>query len=125
EQTVETFADGKSVVKRTGTHSAAGTQDIAVTDNDSATVSIVAGTTGVTEGGVSQNVQATLTLTSDGTGIASDARLAVDVSANLPGNADYSSTGVTFNSGAAGGATANIVVSAVNDRLVEQTVETF
>jgi hypothetical protein len=121
EQLVENLT-GTHVVTTAANFSSAGTAAVNVTDNDSATVSIVGGTTTVTEGGATQNVQATLTLTTTGSGAQ---ELAVAVSANLPGNADYSSVAASFPVGSLTGATANVVVSAVNDRLVEATTETF
>jgi hypothetical protein len=48
----------------------------------------------------------------------------VPVTANLPGNADYLPTAATFAAGSGNGATANVVVSAVDDSTVEPT-ETF
>ena len=51
--------------------------------------------------------------------------MAVPVSANLPGNADYTSTAATFAVSSVAGATADISVSAVNDRLVEAITESF
>src|SRR5262245_20989610 len=93
---------------------------LTITDNDSATVSVAAGTTTVAEGGGSQNVTATLTLNTTGSGTEG---LDVAISANLPGNADYSATGVTFAVGSVTGATANIAVTATDDRFVEAATE--
>ena len=101
---------------------ATGTHTIAVNDNDSATVSVPTGTTTVGEG-ASQNVTATLTLTTPGT--VGTAGLDVEVSANLPGNGDYTATPVTFLVGAASGETLPIVVTAVDDLNVEEATESF
>src|SRR6185503_6440202 len=49
----------------------------------------------------------------------------VEVAANLPGNADYAATAAVFGVGALHGATADVVISAVNDRRVEQVTESF
>src|SRR5205085_163536 len=69
---------------------ASGSQQIDVTDNDTYTVSIAGGTTAVTEGGSSQNVAVTLTLTANGVSLDSfPTRRSSDL---LPGNADYSTT---------------------------------
>src|SRR5207249_2260928 len=125
EATTESFSgqalDRKSVVKEK--RAASGAQTIQVTDNDSYTVSIAGGTTGVTEGGGSQNVVVTLTLTANG--VSGSGTLDTSVSANLPGNADYSSAAASFGDGGGSGNTANIAVSAVNDTLVEATTESF
>src|SRR5262245_39655544 len=94
-----------------------GSQQIDVTDNDTATVSIVGGTTTVVEGGATGTVTVTLDLTANG---AAGGTLASNVTATLPGNADYTATTVTFVAGvAADGATADITVTAVNDLLIE------
>ena len=54
------------------------------------------------------------------------ATLAVPVSANLPtGHADYTPTGVTFAVTTGSGATLDISVAAVDDNLVEATLESF
>jgi VCBS repeat-containing protein len=96
---------------------ATGAALVNVTDNDSANVAITSpGTTNVTEGGSSANVGVTLSLQSVGTG---PIQLAVPISATLPGNADYTATPAMFAAGAADGATANVVVAAVDDNLVE------
>ena len=101
---------------------ASGVQQIDVTDNDSAQVAIpIAGSMTKVEG-QSENVVATLTLVTVGT--VGSQGLDVSVAANLPGNADYTPTGVTFNPGDPSGSTANISVLAVDDNLVEAT-ETF
>ena len=100
-----------------------GSHTLSITDNDSAAVAITApGTTSVTEGGGSANVGVTLTLTTDGTGTE---QLDVEVLANLPGNGDYAATAALFGVGAMNGATADVVVTAVNDRNVEQATESF
>jgi large repetitive protein len=105
---------------------AVGTQNTAsasITDNDTATVALLGGGgVSVTEGGGSSSVQVQLTLNSTGSGIE---QLAVPVSANLPGNADYTPTAAVFSPGATTGATSTITVSAVDDQLVEAAVETF
>ena len=63
----------------------------------------------------------TLTLSGD-----AGATLAVPVSANLPtGHADYTPTGVTFPVATGTGATLDISVAAVDDNLVEATLESF
>src|SRR5262249_61533518 len=70
-----------------------------------------------------QNVVATVAITSAGPG---PEAFAVDISATLPtSNADYTPAAATFTSGATAGATANVVVTAVNDRLVEAMSEKF
>ena len=100
-----------------------GSHTLSITDNDSAAVAITApGTTSATEGGGSANVGVTLTLTTDGTGTE---QLDVEVLANLPGNGDYAATAALFGVGAMNGATADVVVTAVNDRNVEQATESF
>ena len=84
-------------------------------------MAIVAGTTAVTEGGSIALVTVTLTLSGD-----AGATLAVPVSANLPtGHADYTPTGVTFAVATGSGATLDISVAAVDDNLVEATLESF
>src|SRR5262249_43999734 len=99
-----------------------GTQTIAITDNDTATISIVDGaTTVVAEGGPSQNVTATLTLNTSGSG---PQILDVSITANLPGNLDYTAGAATFAAGSLNGATQNVVVTAIDDQIVEPT-ETF
>jgi hypothetical protein len=95
---------------------------LTIADNDSAMVSVSDGTTSVAEGSGSANVTATLTLFTSGTG---PQQLASDIVVNLAGNADYTSTGVTFSAGALSGNTLDIVVSAVDDQRVERTTETF
>ena len=63
----------------------------------------------------------TLTLSGD-----AGATLAVPVSANLPtGHADYTPTGVTFPVTTGSGATLDISVAAVDDNLVEASLESF
>src|SRR5262245_32147733 len=104
-----------------GQVTSSGTNTLTVTDTDKATVSVAAGTTSVTEGGASQNVTATLSITSVGSGTEA---LAVAIKANLPGNADYLAAEVTFASGAVNNDTALIAVSAVDDKRVEAK-ETF
>src|SRR5262249_44339178 len=125
EATAETFTGQALSATSTATQSpaASGAQTIAVTDNDSYTVAISGGTTSVTEGGVSQNVVVTLTLTANG--VSGNGTVDVPVIANLRGNADYSAAAASFAAGATSGATANIVVSAVDDTLVETTLESF
>src|SRR5438309_1780586 len=70
EAITETFAGQALAITASGgaNVNATGSQTVQVTDNDSATVSIVGGTTSVTEGGPSQNVTATLTLNTSGAG---------------------------------------------------------
>lgn len=89
---------------------------LTVLDNDSAVISIPTSSMSLTEGGVGQDITATLTLTTDGTG---PIELAVPITAALDTNADISANSVTFNVGALDGDTATITVSPVNDRLVE------
>src|SRR5262249_51579644 len=124
EAITETYAgEALSITTSGGANvSASGTQTIAITDNDSANISITGGTTTVAEGGAAQNVFAALSITSSGSGAE---QLDVAVSANLPGNADYSSTAASFGVGAASGAIASVSVSAIDDRRVETTTETF
>jgi uncharacterized repeat protein (TIGR01451 family) len=98
-----------------------GARQIDVTDNDSATVGVAAGTTAVTEGGAAANLPVTLTLMTSGAG---PSQLEVAVQANLPGNADYAAIAAAFAVAAMDGAMANIVVSAVDDQISEGT-ETF
>jgi len=103
---------------------ATGSHMLSINDNDSASVAITApGTTSVIEGGVSASVGVTLTLTTSGT--TGTAQLDVPVSANLPGNLDYTITAAVFAAGAVDGATANVTVSAVDDQIVEQATEAF
>ena len=124
EQATESFAGQALSVTSTANVSASTSQTINVVDNDSAAVVITTpGTTSVTEGGGSANLGVTLMLTTDGT--VGTAQLDVAVAANLPGNADYSATGVLFGVGAISGDTADVVVTAVNDRNVEQSTESF
>ncbi|MDP7018736.1 MAG: Calx-beta domain-containing protein [Pirellulaceae bacterium] len=93
-----------------------------ITDNDTAAVSISGGTTTVSEGGSSANLQVTLDLTANG--VANKGTLQTTVTADLPGNFDYSTTAASFGVGAKDGDTDNISVSATNDRFVEGK-ETF
>jgi hypothetical protein len=118
EVTTESFAGQALAITSSGgaTVTANGSRTIEVTENDSAVVDIGTGSTTVSEAGGSENVVATLDLVTDGTGTE---ELAVDISANLPGNADYASIAASFASGSVDGATANVVVSAVNDAIVE------
>jgi VCBS repeat-containing protein len=123
EQATETFAGQLLSATSTAAVSASALQTIQVVDNDSATVTITAaGTTGVTEGGAAASVGVTLALTTDGTGAE---QLDVAISANLPGNADYQAQAAVFDAGALSGATADVLVTAVNDRRVEQVIESF
>ncbi len=122
EQTIETMP-GVLTPTTAASVEVLGSVTVNVTDNDSASVAITSpGTTSVTEGGSSANMGVTLTLNTTGT--TGSPVLGVPVSANLPGNADYGSTAATFNVGAVSGATANVVVSAIDDSIVEGT-ETF
>ena len=124
EQVLESFAGQVLSATSMANVSASGSQIIDVTDNDSASVVITTpGTTSVTEGGASANVGVTLTLTTDGT--VGTEELDVAVSANLLGNADYATAAALFGAGALSGATANVVVTAVNDLSVEQATESF
>src|SRR5262245_25507707 len=124
EQSTESFAGQSLSLTSAANASASTSQTIVVSDNDSASVAITApGTTGVSEGGGSANVGVTLTLDTSGT--VGTAQLDVTVSANLPGNGDYTATAALFDVGAVSGATANVVVTAVNDRNVEQSTESF
>src|SRR5262249_11719723 len=92
-------------------------------DNDSASVSIVPGATATAaEGGASGGVQVQLSLSSVGNG---PEQLAVPVTANFSGNADYSTIPTNFGSGAITGAISSIGIVAVDDRIVESSVETF
>src|SRR5262249_16851696 len=113
EAATETFASESLNITASGgaNGTAGGTRTLAVAYNDSATVAITSGTTSVTEGGAAQNIVATLTIASTGSGTE---QLDVAVSANLPGNADYSSTAATFTVGATTGATQNVVVNAID-----------
>ncbi|HVK07871.1 MAG TPA: Calx-beta domain-containing protein, partial [Gemmataceae bacterium] len=122
EAATETFTGQALAVTTAATATATGSQTVEVTDNDSASVAVAAGTTTVAEGGAAQDVAVTLTLAATGTG---PIQLAVPVSVNLPGNADYSAVTATFPVDAQSGDTANVSVSAVNDQLVEATTESF
>src|SRR5437773_342931 len=81
--------------------SVSGSRTINVTDNDSASVSITSDPTTVAEGGSSQNVTATLSLTVRGDPGGDELRVAVSV--KVPGNPDYTATTVTFLSGSTEG----------------------
>src|SRR5206468_2243606 len=63
-------------------------------DNDSAPVSIVGGTTAVTEGGATGAVTVTLNLTANGA--LGAGTLDTTLTTTLPGNADYTASTVTF-----------------------------
>ena len=97
---------------------AAGSALVSITENDTASVAITSpGTTSLTEGGSSANVGVSLNLLTNGTGAI---QLGVPISVNLPmTNADYTPVAATFAAGSVSGATANIVVSAVDDAIVE------
>src|SRR5207253_2774052 len=75
------------------------------------------------EGGSSSNVTVTLTLTADG--VSGTGTLAVPVTANLPGRSEERRVGEECSAGGVRTDTAEIVVSAVNEQLVEQTLESF
>jgi Ca2+-binding RTX toxin-like protein len=96
-----------------------------IDDNESATVSISAGTDSLTEdagGTPSSNISATLTITTSGTGTeGSD----VVVTAGLAGNADYSNTDATFGTGDFTSDSQDVTITAVNDNRLEATTETF
>ena len=94
----ETFtAQALAVTSGGGAIVVAGSRDVVIDDNDSASVAITTpGTTTVTEGGLSADVSVTLTLNTTGTGTPS---LGVPISVNLPGNADYTATAATFAAG--------------------------
>ncbi|MES2791602.1 MAG: Calx-beta domain-containing protein, partial [Planctomycetota bacterium] len=101
---------------------------VTITDNESATLSI-ATTSGVTEAGGSQSVGVvTLTITGTGTGtIALGTGISVSADVTQAGGSassgdDYSSFGtqtVTFNGGAATGATQNATLDVLEDVLLE------
>jgi hypothetical protein len=95
-----------------------GTVDVTVKDNDTAAFSLnPAGTVTVNEAGAtSANVPVKLTITGSGTG---SKTLAYDVSVTLPGNPRYSATPYKFPAGSADGATGNIVVTALDDNIVQ------
>ena len=101
-----------------------GALTVRVADNDSATVAINSGSTTVLEGGPSVNLPVILVLNTSGV-VGSASQLAVPISVSLPGNADYTATPATFLPGATNGATANIVISAVDDQVVEPALESF
>jgi Bacterial Ig-like domain/Calx-beta domain len=124
EAATETFTGQSLVPTSTASVTVSGSQTIAVNDNDSAMVSINSGTTTVTEGGPGAKVTATLILQTNGPA-GGVAQLAVPITVNLPGNADYTATAATFPVGSGNGATADIGISAVDDQLVEPTVESF
>ncbi|MHC4879004.1 MAG: beta strand repeat-containing protein, partial [Planctomycetota bacterium] len=98
------------------------TQDVDITDNETATVSISSGTDSVTEGGGSVNVSATLMITASGTGtVGSD----VTITADLPGSGDYSTTEATFGTGDFTSDSQDIAVTADNDQDLEATTESI
>ncbi|MBI5759636.1 MAG: hypothetical protein HZA46_14045, partial [Planctomycetales bacterium] len=76
-----------------------------------------------TEGAAGVNLQVTLNLTANG--VAGTGTLATTVTADLPGNADYSTTAAMFSAGAVDGATDDIVVTAIDDNIVESATESF
>ncbi|MCX7423829.1 MAG: hypothetical protein NT013_30415, partial [Planctomycetia bacterium] len=122
EASTETFTGQTLNLTSTATKTASGTRTIAVVDNDSATVSITGGTTSVTEGGSSSPVTVTLALATTGTGSVS---LQTTIDVTLPGNADYTASTPQFGINAVNSDTVNIDVSAVNDKFLESTTETF
>ena len=98
---------------------------LTITENDSATVTVAAGTTTDSENAGTADVAVTLNLITAGDTGATE-ELAVPVSANLPtGHADYGAAGVTFNPGAVNNDVLNVVITAVNDRRIEASTETF
>src|SRR5262249_21909661 len=96
ESSTETFNDQTLFGSSNASGFTSGSPNIAVVDNDSATVAITDGTINFTEGDASTSLTATLTLSTSGTGTVG---LDVPVSANLPGNADYNSTAAAFTAG--------------------------
>ncbi len=103
----------------TGT-TTSGSNTVNIADNDTAVLSIPNGTTtlSLTEGGSTGSVPVTLTIT--GNGVSGSGTLGVAVTADLTGTAqsDFTTAPATFAVGAASGS-ANIVVTATNDTLVE------
>ena len=116
--------NGSAVTKSLGNTANATT----ITDDESATLAIAATST-VTEQGGAQNVGVTLTITGSGSGtfaLGDGITLTADVvdagTGTATSGADYTAFGtqtVTFNGGAATGATQNTTLSPVNDRLLE------
>lgn len=102
--------------------SSAGTHNLSITDDDTATVSIVSSAS-VTEAGGAQNVAVSLTLGGTGTGLAQLAiPISVDVtdagSGTATSVADYAAIGtqtVTFLAGSVSGDTKNAQVDPVSD----------
>ncbi|MBI1312273.1 hypothetical protein GC176_13370, partial [bacterium] len=100
-----------------------GSRQVDVADNESAIVSIGSATDTVTENGATANVTATLDITSDGTGtIGTD----VTVSVGLTTNADFSDADASFAAATDGASQMqNIVLTAVDDQLLEATTESY
>ncbi|MDB5389136.1 MAG: conserved repeat domain protein [Planctomycetaceae bacterium] len=118
----ENFTLSLGTITATGDKITAGTTTsnvVTIADNDSATVSISNGAS-VTEGGATSPITATLHVTTDGVAGGS-ATLAAGMTANLPGNSDYSSLAASFPAGSGNNATANLTVSATQDGIVEGT----
>ena len=99
----------------TATASASTSQTIQVTDNDRRSVAITSpGTTGVTEGGLSANVGVTLTLNTSGT--VGTAQLGRAGHGQLAGQRRLFCHGRgVFGVGSTDGATADVVVTAIDD----------
>jgi fibronectin-binding autotransporter adhesin len=117
-QTVSVTSDGGADVSEDLGNS----RTVTVDDNESATVSIGTATVGVTEGGATANVPVTLDLTTDGTGTAG---IDVTVSVGLTTNADFTDADASFTPGDGDPQMQNIVLTAVNDRLLETITENF
>jgi hypothetical protein len=102
---------------------------VTIDDNDTATLSIAATTT-MTEGGGTQNVAVTLSITGNGTvgtgslgtGITLTAEVLDATGGTATSGSDFTAIGtqtVTFNAGAVTGAIANASIAVTNDNSVE------
>lgn len=136
-ETTETFLANLSTNTALGTRQVtfSGPGTGTINDNETATVAISPATTTVTEAagaGNTANVVATLTINPEGLA-GPGGTLGVDLVASLndttvvPGiGVDYTAPAVTFVAGVdANAATKNIVVTGINDNVVELTTESF
>lgn len=87
-----------------------------IQDNDTATVTL-SGTAGVTEGGGTGSLTATLTFSTDGTGTPTLKTPITGVT--LGANSDYTSSIASFAVDAVANATQTLTITATNDRLLE------
>ena len=95
-------------------------RDVDIADNDSATITVQEFTLPVVESNSAQTTtQATLTFSPGAT------ELGIPVTAQLPGNADYSSTVATFPAGSTSGLMLPIAVEGLEDDFLEMEVESF